>query len=87
MSRPRRHIDCPRDPIGLSAESAAAFLGVSQATFLTAVEKKLMPQAYQLLGRMVWDAEELSAALRRLPRRGGAPESVKDGVDWSDVAA
>lgn len=87
MSRPRRQLDCPRDPIGLSSEAAAAFLGVSQGTFLAAVEKKLLPEAHQLLGRMVWDADELAEAFKRLPRRGGAHEDAGGGVDWADVAA
>lgn len=86
MSR-RREIACPREPIGLSAEEAAAYLSISVTTFLTAVEKGLLPQPHQLLSRMIWDAEELRAALRNLPRRGDLRKDSRDGIDWDDVAA
>ena len=91
MTRPRRAVDCPREPIGLSAEEAAAFIGVAERTFAAAVEKGLMPGPRALLGRRLWDAEELKTAFHALPRRG-LPEAGKLGedtgaaVDWSDVA-
>jgi predicted DNA-binding transcriptional regulator AlpA len=86
MSRPRRSITCPRDPIGLSAEEAAAYIGVSATTFLTAVEKDMLPQPHQLFSRMIWDADELRTALRNLPRKNGSATNVVGDVDWDDVA-
>jgi predicted DNA-binding transcriptional regulator AlpA len=86
MSRRRREIDCPRDPIGLSAEEAAAFVGVSASIFYTAVERGLMPAGRQLFGRTLWDADEIALAFRRLPKRQ-ASENAKDlAVDWHDLA-
>jgi excisionase family DNA binding protein len=88
MSRARRQINCPRDPIGLSAEEAAAYLGVSATTFLAAVEKRLLPGPRELLGRVIWDADELRGAFRRLPQRGKSGQDGSDGgINWDDVAA
>jgi len=86
MSRARRSIECPRDPIGLSSMEASAYLGISESTFKAAVEKGFFPGAHELFGRLLWDAEELRAAFRRLPRRGKAGQDEAD-IDWSDVAA
>ena len=83
----RRKVRQQREPIALSAEEAATFLGISQGTFLTAVDKKLFPEGHQLLGRVLWDGDELIAAFKRLPRRGGATEDAEDGIDWDDVTA
>jgi predicted DNA-binding transcriptional regulator AlpA len=71
MSKPRRDIECPRDPVGLSMEEAAAYLGISSSLFDRAVQIGAMPAPYELFGRIIWDAEEVHAALRRLPKRGG----------------
>lgn len=83
MSRARRSIECPREPIALSAIEAAAFMGVSEGTFREAVKRGIFPDGRDLLGRVLWDAEELHAAFRRLPRRGEAPRCAGPaGVDW-----
>ena len=82
----RREIPCPREPIGLSAEEAAAYLGVCRNTFDKGVEKGLMPQPHEFFGRLLWDAEEVRWAFRNLPRRGGSGNDAGD-VDWGDVAA
>ncbi len=88
MSRARRAIICPREPIGLSADEAGAYLGISANTFKSAVEKGLLPGPHELLGRLLWDAEELRSAFRGLPRRQSSGESAIPGeVDWGDVAA
>lgn len=88
MSRPRRQIACPRDPIGLSAEEAAAYLGICATTFQKAVDKGLLPAPRELLGRLLWDAEEVGAAFRLLPKKGAAGQHKSAGViDWDDVAA
>lgn len=86
MSRARRSIACPRDPIGLGAEDAATYIGVSVTTFLAAVEKDLLPKPHQLFTRMIWDADELRTALRNLPRKNGSATNVVGDVDWDDVA-
>ena len=88
MPRARRTIECPREPIGLSADEAAAFIGVSGGTFLAAVEQKIMPAPRMLFGRVLWDAEEVRMAFRRLPQKGRAhQDDAPGGTDWGDVAA
>ncbi len=88
MSRARRAIICPREPIGLSAEESGAYLGISANTFKSAVDKGLLPGPHELLGRLLWDAEELKSAFRGLPRRQTSSENLSSGeVDWGDVAA
>jgi predicted DNA-binding transcriptional regulator AlpA len=87
MARPRRSIECPRDPVGLSAPEAAAFVGVSETMFRDAVTKGLFPAPRELFGRVLWDAEEVYAAFRRLPRKGETRQDDFSGVDWSRPAA
>lgn len=85
MSRARRVVDCPREPIGLSIDDAAAFLSVSPDTFQRAVEDGSMPAPRKLFGRLIWDADEIAKAFRRLPRKGGAG-GIRDeaGGNWYD---
>lgn len=84
MTRPRARklIDCPRDPIGLSSEEAATFIGVSETLFHSAVDSGSLPSPRQLAGRLIWDAEELITAFRRLPRKGAAPEQHDTPDRW-----
>jgi predicted DNA-binding transcriptional regulator AlpA len=85
MSR-RRAIECPREPIGLSAEEAAAFIGVSASTFQKAVDERLMPSPRTLFKRVLWDADEVRMAFRQLPQKDRT-DHADGGTDWSDVAA
>ena len=71
MARPRRSITCPREPIALSLEEAAAFVGMSATHFLRLMNEGVMPHPRRAGGRRLWDAEECIAAFRRLPREGG----------------
>lgn len=66
MKRAPAH--CPRDPVGLSMEEAAAFLGVGLSLFLRMVDDGRMPRPHRADGRRIWDADEIAAAFRRLPR-------------------
>ena len=86
MSRQRRQIACPRDPIGLSMDEAAAYIGVSAGTFMKAVENQLMPGPFELFGRRLWHAGEIDAAMRRLPRQGGGgPDRTLAKDQWDDI--
>lgn len=88
MARAKKNVDCPRDPVALSAPAAAAFLGVSENTLRDAVDRGLLPRPRQLLGRVLWDADELHAAFRRLPQHGDKVENVfSGGPDWSNPSA
>lgn len=88
MSRPRARklIDCPRDPIGLSSEEAATFIGISESLFQSAVDAGSLPSPRQLGGRLIWDAEEVAVAFRRLPRKGAANQNEISPDRWSPRA-
>lgn len=83
----RRQRICPRDPVGLSIESAAAFLEVSPDLFQRAVDDGLMPAPRKLFGRLIWDADEIQTAFRRLPKKGGKPDERDGPSKWDDVEA
>lgn len=75
-----------REPIGLSREAAAAYIGVSPVTFDRLVDDGLMPGPRALRGRLVWIAPELADALVKLPvARGSKPEDAF--VVWENPAA
>lgn len=73
-----RRPECPRDPVGLSMDEAAAFIGVGLSLFLRMVADGRMPGPRRADGRRIWDADEVIMAFRRLPREGlpGGAEEV-----------
>jgi excisionase family DNA binding protein len=73
-------------PIGLSAEQAAEYVGVSEATFLRLVDAQTMPAPRAINTRRVWDVEELRDAFKRLPRSAGARAPDQDHRDIYDEA-
>jgi predicted DNA-binding transcriptional regulator AlpA len=86
----RSSVICPRDPVGLSMEEAAAFLGIGATLFLRMVEDGRMPRPHRADGRRIWDADELVAAFRRLPRdlpAGTRPREDDDADPWGTVRA
>lgn len=85
MSRVRRAVDCPREPIGLSIEEAASFLSVSADTFQRAVDEGSMPAPRRLFGRLIWDADEIAKAFRRLPRKSSPANDRDDVGRWQDL--
>jgi excisionase family DNA binding protein len=64
----KRATTCPRDPLGLSMDEAAAYLGIGLTLFLRMVEDGRMPRPHRADGRRIWDADEVAMAFRRLPR-------------------
>ena len=87
--KPRAGPRCPRDPIGLGREEAAAFIGVSPGTFDKLVSAGAMPAARCIGQRRIWHAGELETAFLALPRAGDSGENDIGGLDlkWRDVAA
>jgi predicted DNA-binding transcriptional regulator AlpA len=53
-------------PRGMRADRAAAYLSMSQSTFLRLVEEKLMPEPVKIKGMTTWDRLELDAAFDNL---------------------
>ena len=89
MTRRADSSECRCELIGFSLVVAAAYVGVGASTFEKAVTQGAMPQARKLFGRVLWDAEELHAAFRRLPRNGLSRQNAADddGEDWSQPSA
>jgi len=79
-------------PIGLDRVQAAAYIGVSPATFDRLVEAGRMPKPRDLgVNRKIWDVSELVEAFRALPHYGESYEQeAKDGHDnqeaWDELA-
>lgn len=66
---------------GLSAEEAAAAVGISASKFAQMVAARQMPRPRRAGGRAIWDVDELRAAFKALPHDGEEAE-----VDtWADV--
>ncbi len=78
MSRARASIRCPRDPVGLSLEEAAAYVGLSPSLFERLVREGKMPFPRKFAGRTVWDADEVATAFRRVPHT--PPANLQPGV-------
>lgn len=93
MTKARALIRCPREPLGLGLNEAAAYLGLGPSLFERLVAEGKMPFPRQLAGRRVWDAEEVAAAFRRIPHatpanlRPGAMSMHDDEADspWSEA--
>ena len=77
MTKARKEIDCPREPIALSGEESAIFLGMSPNLFDRLVSEGVMPCPRVFGSRKLWDADELRAAFRRVPHDTSA---LKEGV-------
>jgi hypothetical protein len=66
---------------GLPELEAAASLGLSQTKFREMVADGTMPEPRVVAGKLVYDVDELRAAFKAMPHRGGETE-----VDtWADI--
>jgi predicted DNA-binding transcriptional regulator AlpA len=54
--------DLAYPPRAMRADRAAAYLSMSQSTFLRLVEEKSMPEPVKIKGMVTWDRLELDAA-------------------------
>jgi predicted DNA-binding transcriptional regulator AlpA len=76
MTEPLRARDQRITPRGLNREQAAAYIGISVATFDILVANGSMPQPRMLETRKVWDLVEVDQAFDLLPH---AAPSVAPG--------
>lgn len=76
-------------PLGINREQAAALIGVSATLFDAVVRSGVIPPPRLLGGRNIWDVEELYAAFKKLPHRGGEdfdyPDQDGSINPWDDV--
>ena len=66
-------------PRGLRADRAAAYLGMSESSFLALVKEGLMPKPVKIKGMSVWDREKLDAAFEALQHE--PPTSRRNTMD------
>ncbi len=72
---------------GLSEVEAAIYLSLSPSKFRDMVQDGRMPQPREADSRLIWDVEELDAAFKALPRRGGDVLTFgANGDSWDDYA-
>ena len=64
-----------------SQHAAPEYLGIGETAFRRLVGEGIFPKPRKILGRTLWDADELRAAWRGLPR-DGEPEHASSGSDW-----
>ena len=67
LERRRRRLSL--EPLGLSREDAAAFVGLSATKFDQLVQDGRMPAPRQADGRVLWSRLELIDSFEALPRR------------------
>lgn len=68
-------------PIAVPRDAAAALLSISPNHFTSLVDSGLMPQPRTLGRRVLWDADEVKAAWRALPKQGEEPPPNS----WADL--
>jgi predicted DNA-binding transcriptional regulator AlpA len=61
-------------PRAMRLEHAAAYLSMSQSSFLRLIEERAMPAPTKIKGMTVWDRHDLDDAFEEL-KRGGARKS------------
>ncbi|MBB4120206.1 helix-turn-helix transcriptional regulator [Martelella radicis] len=64
----------------LSRAEAAAYCGVSPATFDKMMRDKLVPKPKRIYARTVWDIRALDCALDALPSEDD--DSIPENNDW-----
>ena len=89
MTKRRSAVACPREPIGLSLEESATYVGMSASLFERLIKEGVMPFPRQFKQRLIWDADELLAAFRRIPHKPldllpGAKPPHDDGAGSDD---
>lgn len=60
-------------PRGLRGPRAAAYLGMSESSFLALVAEGVMPQPKRVKGMSIWDRYALDAAFDRLSKNESDP--------------
>ena len=57
-------------PFAVSRDTGAALLGISGGTFDKLVRAGKLPEPREVESRILWDAKEIEAAWRAMPKRG-----------------
>jgi predicted DNA-binding transcriptional regulator AlpA len=68
-------------PRGLRAPRAAAYIGMSESSFLALVEEGVMPRPVKIKGMTIWDRHELDVAFEALKPHGTDEPRRKNTAD------
>lgn len=83
VDRLQDHLAYP--PRGLRSSRAAAYLGMSESSFLSLVDEGRLPKPKKIRGMMIWDRLELDAAFETLehqpPKRQRNTMDIAMGLD------
>lgn len=71
-------------PRGLRAPRAAAYLGMSESSFLALVAEGRMPKPKKLKGMAIWDRLALDAAFETLQSEEGRRNTVSAALKIDD---
>jgi predicted DNA-binding transcriptional regulator AlpA len=82
MSRPARTISdsAAYPPRGMRGDRAAAYLGMSETTFLRLVAEKVFPPGIPIKGIVVWDRYDLDNAFENL-KTGAVKKRPRNSMD------
>jgi predicted DNA-binding transcriptional regulator AlpA len=68
-------------PRAMRADRAAAYLGMSRASFLRLVDDRVLPKSVRITaGMALWDRLELDAAFEAMKERGHRPDTGKNSM-------
>lgn len=82
MGRPAKsRVDTVYPPRGMRCDRAAAYLDMSETSFLTLVKERELPQGTAIRGMVLWDRYELDAAFenwkaKRVKKRNTVNEAL-----------
>jgi predicted DNA-binding transcriptional regulator AlpA len=65
-----KRVETSYPPRAMRLEHAAAYLSMSQSSFLRLVEERVMPRPTKIKGMTVWDRHDLDDAFEELKRDG-----------------
>lgn len=85
VDRLQDHLAYP--PRGLRSARAAAYLGMSESSFLSLVDEGRLPKPKKVRGMMIWDRLELDAAFETLEHQPKKQRNTMDelmGLDDED---
>ena len=76
MGAKRLADDLAYPPRAMRADRAAAYLAMSESSFLRLVEEKLMPDPVPIKGMVMWDRLELDAAFENFKDPRPSPKNT-----------
>lgn len=74
-----KRVETSYPPRAMRLEHAAAYLSVSQSSFLRLVEERIMPKPTKIRGMTVWDRHDIDDAFEEL-KQASKPRNSMDEI-------